>query len=743
VISVSRRFASWLFRHHRTIVVVWLLGLVACLSLLLLHPVNSLDTELTGAHGTEAEEVSTILRDRFGIKLGNNADLVVTGKVDGPDLLRALQARVPEVKRTREIEALTPHALRLFHIEIDSALLAPVAEALTPKLRAFSAEYGKSHGVAIEVTGGTAFQFDTTDGSQRDTQRSESVSLLVSLVVLVCTLGAPAAAILPLLVGISTIVSFQASANLFGLPMNAVSNVLTTLVGMALAMDYAIFLVSRFREELRNGATVEDALGTMLEFTGRTVVYSGAVMAVSLAALLFPDVSFCRAVVANLMRVVGLSVFFSVTVLPALLAWKPDWLDKPRALTARIARLRSERIWYAVARQVAARPLLAFIIGVGAISILAWPLIGIKLWEPVQAIAPLDSESRQAYKRLQADGWGGELMPFQLVVKAPVGTSVYDPATLSYIYDLTRALQAEPRVASVASITSWKPKATKEAYIKFYNALSQMGLRQGSARLKQAVPPEADLTLINVYPRDLMRLDDTDSILSLTQAYVHAHPQRQVLIGGVVARVRDFTVELYRHWWALLSWVVVGTYLLLLGYMRSVVLPLKAAVMNFLPILGANGVLVAVFQYGLGASVLHTPINGAVTNMVPVMLFCIVFGLSMDYEVLMLGRITEAYGRLGDVREAVIEGMGSSGSVITGAALILLGVFATGVTSSSPQTQEICTGITAALAIEATIVRFLLVPSFMILLGRWNWWRPFGPRQASGPATLPAGRDVP
>jgi RND superfamily putative drug exporter len=232
------------------------------------------------------------------------------------------------------------------------------------------------------------------------------------------------------------------------------------------------------------------------------------------------------------------------------------------------------------------------------------------------------------------------------------------------------------------------------------------------------------VTLLAVAPRDLMALDDTRAILEAVHAYSAAHPELDLLAGGVVARVQDFTHELYRPLPVMIAGVILGVLVLLTATLRSVVIPLKAAVINFVPIVGALGVLVLVFQDGWLHAWLGTPVNGAVTNLVPILVFCLTFGLSMDYEILIISRIQEAYRRGMDLEAAIVEGMSRSGSLITGAVLILLGVFATGIASSSPQTQEVCLGLSAALVLDATVVRFLLVPALMRLMGRWNWWTP-------------------
>lgn len=204
-----------------------------------------------------------------------------------------------------------------------------------------------------------------------------------------------------------------------------------------------------------------------------------------------------------------------------------------------------------------------------------------------------------------------------------------------------------------------------------------------------------------------MDVAQTQRLVAAARKWAAAHPGPEVLVGGVVARAQDFTDELYGRTPLMVGIVLVAIFAILCAYMRAVVLPIKAGLMNFVPILGAFGVLTLVY--------------GQVTSIIPITLFCIVFGLSMDYEVLILSRISEVWHATGDPREAVVEGMARSGRVITGATLIFLAVFLPAVFSPAPAVQELGLGIVAALLIDATLVRLLLVPSFMMLMGRWNW----------------------
>jgi RND superfamily putative drug exporter len=395
-------------------------------------------------------------------------------------------------------------------------------------------------------------------------------------------------------------------------------------------------------------------------------------------------------------------------------------------LSRGIARFDTERFWHAFADHITRYPRSYFVLSLTLLLGLALPVTQMRLWEPVQAIAPRNSESMAGYRLLEQDNWGGELIPVTLVVKAPPGQTIYAESSIAYLHALTTALRAQPAVADVQSLTSWQPNFSARDYQAFFNNWQTLGALLQPQQFAPLVNVDqgSTLALVQVFPKDLMALDDTQAILNFSRAYARSHPEQPLLTGGAVARVKDFTHELYRPLPLMLFLVLGGIYALLLAYMRTPVLPAKAAIMNFLPILSAFGLLTLVFQHGWLSGLLHTPINGAVTNIVPIVLFCIIFGLSMDYEVLILSRISERYEAHGQVRKAVVEGLSRSGSVITGAVLILLGVFVPGIFSSSPQTQEICLGISAAILLDATVVRLLLVPSFMMLLGKWNWWRP-------------------
>lgn len=318
--------------------------------------------------------------------------------------------------------------------------------------------------------------------------------------------------------------------------------------------------------------------------------------------------------------------------------------------------------------------------------------------------------------RAAEDTWKGQLAPVIITQEAP---NVLTPEVLRRNQDLTRALQALPEVGKVYSLTAGKDSV--ENYVSLYRQLELVRRLTGNGLpLVKDTDHSTQVTLLSVFPRNPLDIQDTYTILEFVEAYQAQHTAESTLeMGGLIARAKSLNAELYGYALWIFILVSVGIVITLSFYLKSVVLPLKAAIMNFLPIFASYGILVWAYMWG-GISE-----HPGIITIVPVVLFCIVFGLSMDYEVLILSRIHEAWYETGDVRQAVIQGMSRSGGIITGAALILLGVFSPGIFSSSPVVREISLGITATILLDATLVRLLLVPSFMMLMGKWNWWSPF------------------
>lgn len=718
----TEAFFKVLFEPPRKLIVAWLILL--CLALLFLgfRPSAPLETELSGAEGTEAWQVRIWLENQFQQRLGSSAAIVLPAEQAIDSLQARLQKRFPEIASLEKINSQAEHRLQILRIHFQPTLQVVTTQALTPSLRTEIKAWSQEHQSWGLLTGNTAFQHDAKVASKQDAQRSEGLALAISLLILVLNFGALGASLLPLLMGASCLLLLNFWVQFWGWSVNPVSRILCSLVGLALSIDYALFMVARFREESQHQSP-HKALLTAWRQAGKTILFSGLIMICSLSALLLPDVSLSRTVMQQLIVVLLLAIAHSLLLLPALMLGMGHWLNWPQRLADLIRRYDSAPFWQRFSSHVVERAGVYFLLSVSLLLLLAWPVTRMRLWEPVQSIAPQQSESRLAYEKLQQDGWGGELLPVILAVPTP--QRVFAADYLAYLYALHTHLESLPEVQRVQSMVS--SQQDLKAYQVLYSHLESLGPFADLSALRPVVNlgHGENLSLLYVYPRNGMASEDTQAILTASRNYARQFSKYPLYTGGVVARVQDFTHELYRYTHWIIFWVFAGVFGLLCLHMRTPVLPLKAAFMNFLPILAAFGCLVRIFQEGWGQSWLHTPFNGAVTNTVPLVLFCLVFGLSMDYEVLMLSRVSEWYQRTGKVNEAIVQGLARSGAVITGAVLILLGVFIPGMFSSSPQTQEICIGIGLAILLDATIVRMFLVPSFMALLGRWNWWNPW------------------
>jgi RND superfamily putative drug exporter len=723
--QLLENLARNIYFHKTGIIIFWLVSLILFL-IFFSGKKQFEETELTGAYGTEANQVEKILSREFGFTPESSMAVAIDGRDKDGSLKALLLKRFPQISKITEIQGTSEHRMQLYFIQFKLSFMTREAQALAGDIREALVPWEKKYKTRAYLTGQSAFFYDVAEAGQNDSARNEKIAILLASIILVFTFGGLLSAFLPLLIGISTITYLNGLLKLWGFEINSVSRILNGMVGLGLAIDYSLFIVSRFREEIARENNDLKALIITLKNSGKTILFSALIMVCSVSVLLIPDVSSSRAVVKSILLVIIISCLTSMVFLPAFLIFGKNFLNKPQVLTDLINKSDIYSFWKKFAAHVVKYPVLYFILTLVILFSLSFPVLKIQLWEPLQSLTPVGSESRLGYDLLQKDGWGGELIPVNIIVKTKSG-SILDQKSLSFVYDLTSALENYPKVNSVLSITSWNKKFGKQDYFNYYGSLYSFDLLSQGNNFSALINTAggSNLTLVNVYPKQVMNIHETYEIIKFARQYAAQHRELEILTGGVVARARDFTHELYSYIPLMLTIIFTGIFILLFFYMKAVILPVKAAFMNFLPILSSFGILVMVFQYGYFRTILDTPLNGAITTMVPATLFCIIFGLSMDYEVLILSRITEVYEETGNVKTSITEGLARSSAVITGAALILLGVFVPGIFSTSSIVKEICIGISSAILIDATIVRLFLVPSFMVLMGHWNWWNPF------------------
>ncbi len=569
-----------------------------------------------------------------------------------------------------------------------------VAEAYFEDLRSVV----RSDNLAVLATGGLPINRDFDVILDRDLQRAEIVSLPVALILMLIVFGTVVGALVPLGVGLLAIVGGLGGV-FFLTRFTDVSTYalnIVTLIGLGTSIDYSLFVVARFREELAAGASREDALARSMATAGRAVVFSGLTVAIGLSGLLFFEGTFLASLGLAGAIVVAVAVVYALTFLPALLAILGSRVNAWRLPLPRRAQ-RGSGLWHSIATAVMRRPLLVLVPTVAFVLAAGSPFLHIRLANADTTALPPQSESRRGYDMLVRDFPGQEQSSMTIVVYFADG----DPLRAgrdAEVFALSRKIAGLRDVLSVTAPFDASGRVDREAVTGPHIVV----MRAVTAR-----PGASDEA------RDLVRA-------------IRALPDPaggEVLVTGQSALDIDTIDFMATHAIRAVAFIVVLTYVALFLLLGSVVLPLKAVLMNLLSISASFGAMVWVFVEGHFSQLMNfTP--QALDPSVPGILFCIVFGLSMDYEVLLLSRIQEQYKRTGDNARAVAEGLERSGRLITAAAAIMVAVFTGFALADVVIIKSIGLGMAVAVALDATLVRALIVPAAMRLLGDLNWWAP-------------------
>jgi RND superfamily putative drug exporter len=648
------------------------------------------------------------------------------------------------VPRAAHVTGVLPHTLNPHQVSADGSVvydvvsldlqpdqspeaLAPVQAALVPQ-----------PGIRTYLAGGPAFYGDIQTVSESDLRRSELVSLPLAAIALLLVFGSAVSAAVPLAVGgTAVLLSLAIIFVLASLtPMSIFVLNLTTLLGLGLGVDYSLLMTSRFREELgrRGGGrlpdgridreAVESAVAVTVASAGRAVFFSGLTVLLGLAGLVLFEFMILRSVGAAGAIVVGLDVAASMTLLPALLAIAGPRID---ALAVRRLRHRDpdagEGGWGRLARWVMARPVRVFVPTLALLVLFGVPFLHARFNAPDASILPESVPSRQAYDLLVHEFGPGEFDPLLLAIHTT--GPVTSPANVGELYDWSRRIAADPRVVRVQGIVDLDPRLGKAQYELLYSTPGGPPDRFAATQLQATT--RGDLTTFSVYtPYDPNRGAFRALVEELRSpsSALAPPPGITVQVAGGAADVADVVGAVAAEFPRTALFLVITTYLVLFLLLRSVVLPLKALVMNSLSIVASFGALVWIFQDGNLSKVLGFQPLGFVETTQPVILFCVLFGLSMDYEVFLLSRMKEVYDRTGDNREAVARGLERSGRIVTSAAAIVVVVAGSFAFADIVLIKALGLGVAIAVALDATVVRALLVPATMRLLGDWNWWIP-------------------
>ncbi|MEW6420788.1 MAG: MMPL family transporter [Deinococcota bacterium] len=721
----------------------WLVLLLwALLVLLSVYPASLAPRHLSANPGelkdAESTQVTTLLRERFG-ETNTNTVLLVTslrpplttpqGQAAYNRFVAGLE-QVPGVTRVLRagaqgaVPTVSPDGT--LALTIAQIPLREGASQTLARVRAYAAA-AESPALDVRVTGGQAIADDFTAFAEGDTRRSEFAALPLTALVLLGVFGALVATALPLVVGVLSIT--VALAGLYGLAqvteVSTFAQSVITMLGLGAGIDYALLMVNRFREELGragpgNRGNAREAAARTVQTAGRSVLFSGLTVAIAMAALILPPIAFVRSMGLGGVLVVLLTVLASVTALPALLALLGERVNSPRLLRLTWSQSgAASSSWTAFARRVTARPWLAVTLSSLFLLGLALPAFQMRTgYAGAWGLTP-GVESRDALVDVRDLGAGGLLSQFEVILD--LGGVKYGPAERARFRQVVAELRALPGVQTVIS-----PFLTSADLAGAPGAGAVSALGGVSLLTQRSFSRDRHLLRVTVVPDRYLRADQIDPFETQLRRTLSASGFR-FLLGGAPIGEREFSHAITDALPTAVLTVFAATFVLLTVAFRSLLVPLKSILMNTLTVGAAYGVVTLVVQEGFLAGPLGIPRDvGVLDSSLPLILFAVLFGLSMDYEIFLLSRVQEEVLRGHPNDEAVVLAVGRTARIITSAALIMFIVFCAFIAGRVVANKSIGLGLAAAVALDATLVRLVLVPAFLKLAGRWNWWLPPG-----------------
>ncbi|MEV8509246.1 MMPL family transporter [Actinoplanes sp. NPDC051475] len=710
---VTVRVARWSAEHPWRAVALWMVFVALCF----------VGGNAAGLQEATAKDMSVGESGRAGVMIeeGKFADepavenVLITARSGALDKRAAGDAAKAAAAQLRTAQGVAKVGDAIPATD-GSALLVPITMSGDPEtasdrvepLRAATEKVQQQYpGLRVEEVGGPSINKALNDTLGKDFKRAEWLSLPVTLAILIIAFGALIAAGIPVLLALSSVAAAIGLSTLAShlIPANDSTSSVILLIGMAVGIDYSLFYVRREREERAKGRGHVDAVEIAAETSGHAVVVSGTAVVIAMAGLFLANDAIFSSLAVGSILVVAVAVIGSLTVLPALLAKLGRWVDRPRVpLLWRLAARRTtpdgqvqpSRFWSAVLRPALRRPLPTLLVSVGLLLALAGPALGMQLKFPGTEDLPRTTPAMQAYDRLTA-AYPSNGTQHSVAVQAPADQAEAVKAALTR---LARRTQGDRLFA---------PQEQTGPDIE--------------------VSPDKTVTVLSVATPFASRSDEAVQSLhrlreDLVPAALRGVSGASYAVGGGVAESEDYASHVWHKLPIVVGFVLLLTFLVMAWTFRSVVVALTSILLNLLSAGAAYGLLVLVFQNTWAEGPLGFTSMGAIVTWLPLFLFVVLFGLSMDYHVFVVSRIREAVLRGVPNREAVAEGITGSAGVVTSAAIVMVAVFSIFATLSTIDMKQLGVGLAAAILLDATLIRAVVLPALMTLLGPANWWAP-------------------
>jgi RND superfamily putative drug exporter len=732
----------------------WVAGVVLAAAIALLpfsfHAERHLETA-TRVEGSEAETVRQELASRFHSPFVDRVVLVIQGlpPADSEEGEEALATIVAELKEQPGVSGVVSHLeLRdpIFvgrgggtFVLVGLASTEGPVESLVPKLHEVASSLenqlrGRYPGVKLELTGEIPLNFDIRKASADDVQRGESLVIPATLALLLVAFGSFVAALIPLAVGQLAIAATLAITGLLAhrFHLSILVQNLATMLGLGLGIDYALLMVSRFREAISAGHSGPIASVMAARQAGSTLLISASTVAIGFLALLTVPISEIRSIGVAGVLVAGMSVLLTNTLVPAVLALLGPRINAGRLpFTPSLDSHRAARTgnrWRKWGKVIVAHPWLALVLAGAPLLLLAWQATHLDTSLPRGNWLPQAAESVHALHTLEQMDRAGVVQSLRVIVELPTDSIAQTDGGWNALDRLTKRIASDPRCARVISITTIA-EGNRSSLTDLSRETRRTFLSSDGRAALLEVLPAASVSLRG-------QVDWVRELRKTSAAALTGVPGATLRVGGIPALNADYQTIVENRFAPVMALVVMGTLLALLGGFRSLFVAVKAILLNLLSVAASFGALVLVFQDGHGSSFLGVPGGtGSVFPLVPIVAFAIVFGLSMDYEVFLVARVLEARRSGLSEMDAIPEGLARTAGLITSAAAIMIVVFAAFTFGNFLVVKMIGFTLAIAVFIDATLVRIVIGPALLRIAGDWNWW-PGG--LATGRKTLTA-----
>ncbi|WP_119729562.1 MMPL family transporter [Thermomonospora amylolytica] len=752
---MSERLARAVGRLGRPVLAVWLVALAAA-GIAAMPLADHLSGGGWFAPGSQSEQAAEALRTGFADRGASNLTLVVRDEratagtapfarrvgrvfreVGADPRLRVSgsygYASLSEGARDRFVGRDRRTAVTFLALRLDDG----TARRVLPRIQADVADRYERDGLKVSMVSAATLFGEVNTLSAEGLARAETIAFpLIVLILLLLYRGVVAALV-------SFVVSLTAIVPAFGVlgvlarhvELSIFVQNAALMIGLGVSVDYSLFVISRYTEELARGRDRTAALAATLRTSGETVLFSGVIVVLATAALFLVDLNVIRSIALGIIVAVAFAVLGSVVVLPAVLHLLGERVLRGRLPGRRGPGTAGGGRWASAARQVMRRPVVFLTLSVIALGALAVPALGMRTFTPDVRIVPESSPVRYGYDAIGEQFGTGSAAPIQVVVESRAPLT--DPAVADRMLALRDRLAGLPDVVRVDSPVETLRAASPGRPFGALEAAAFARLPEDAREtVDHFVSADRRKLVLEVVPDDDAAGERARALLTDVREVIRraAAPDVRMAAGGETAEGVDADRTIQDALPGVLALMLAVIYLVLLVTFRSVFLPLKAIVMNLLSVGATYGALVLVFQHGYGAALLGVEETGHVQNFVPILLLAILFSLSTDYEVFLLSRVREEHEAGASGTESVAAGLARTAPLISGAAVLMIAVFGAFTFTGIVPIQQLGFGLAVAIALDATVIRLVVVPASMRLMGGWNWWLPGRPRPGRAPA---------